>query len=269
MSRAASRWRGPALVVAGLSLYIVFLLTTLPAHWLGEALGHATHGVARLQNTHGSLWRGSGTLLVHGGGRAPLSAPLHWEIFPLWLLTGKLIVDVESRPDPQLRARLRIGYRHWQLRDLEGEMAAAALSTLYPPAALISPTGNLRVSASEIGLDADGVSGEARITWLGAGGRLGGLGEVGDYLLVINGEDGAAVLRVETLRGALQIAARGRWQPLGDGQLQLDGTLAASGDRAASLAPVLALLNARPEGGQHAFRFSVPAPLPRLFGGPP
>jgi hypothetical protein len=261
--------RGTGLVLAGLLFYTLFLVTTLPAHWLGELLARGTNGALRLQNTHGSLWQGSGLLTVHSGGGGRFSTPLHWEIHPLWLLTGRLRADVQTEGEHRLRARVAIGYRQLQLDAVEAELSAALIPALYPPAALIAPTGSLQLKAEQLSLDRRGLAGEARLTWLGAGGRLGGIGEVGDFLLVVNGQDGVATLRAETLRGELQLDAHGRWQPAGDGTLQLEGTLAAGSARAATLAPMLAMLNARPDGDRHSFRYNTRIPLPAMLGGQP
>ena len=261
MNKIAGRWHWLGLVLAGLLLYLLFLLVTLPAHWLGQALSRTSGGVLRLENAYGSVWQGSGTLTLNTVGAAPFTTRLNWEIHPLWLLTGTLRADLQARGQTSLRARLGIRYKSVQLNDFEAEFPAAQLPTFYPPATLIGPTGKLQLAASELLFNSRGMTGEAQLTWLGAGGRLGGLSEIGDYRLKLNGQDGVIGLQAETIKGIIQLDARGSWQVAGDGMLRLDGTLAAGADRQATLAPLLALLNARQEGDRHVFNVSMPLPL--------
>ena len=261
MNKTVGLWHWLRLVAAGLLLYFLFLLVTLPAHWLGEALTRTTGGVLRLQNASGSIWQGAGTLTLNSVGSAPLTTRLNWDIHPLWLLTGTLRADLQARGEPSLRARIGVGYKSVQLNDLEAEFPAAQLPTFYPPATLIGPTGKIQLTAGELIFNNKGMTGEAQLTWLGAGGRLGGLSEIGDYRLRLSGQDGVVNLQAATLKGAIQLDARGSWQVAGDGMLRLDGTLAADAGHQATLAPLLALLNAKPEGDRHVFNVSMPLQL--------
>jgi hypothetical protein len=267
VSGAAPRGRWLGLVAAGVGLYAAFLAATLPAAWMGELLARAGSGALSLEAPQGSFWNGSGVLTVRAPGGTALAAPLTWHIQPLWLFTGRLRARVEASGELKLNSEVTLAYRRARLSALEAELPAGAAGAFYAPALLVAPTGQLHVTAQEFELGAAGARGELHLTWSAAGSRLGGLGELGDYRLVVSGQGPTADLRLETLRGEVQLAGRGQWQA-SDGQLRLDGTIA-PGAREPSLAPLLALLRAQRNGDQHAFNLVTRLPLPALLRGTP
>jgi len=259
-------WKVSRFIVTGLALYLVFLVSTIPAAWVGELLTRSTLGKARLLGSRGSLWNGSGTLVFSSTGGMALQNTLHWSINPLWLAAGKLRAELKSIGDMNLQATVTAGYRHLRLQNLNGEFAASHAQAIYPPAMLISPTGQIKMTGSDLALGKSGFDGELRLTWTAAGSKIGAAGELGDYLLVANGQNGAAALRVETLRGDVRIDARGLWQAGADGALTLDGTLDA-GSRESTFGPMLSMMNARKEGNRHRIHFQ--GKFPTWYPGKP
>lgn len=267
MSDRPSRWQAAGLIVAGALFFAVSLIVTAPARWVGELLARTTQGQWQLRDTSGSVWQGSGTLNVGATGAAPFATRLSWNVAPWWLLAGKLRADLSSPERADLHARIALGYHSMQLRDADVTVPATLLAALFPAFSLVSPTGTLRLNTSELTLDSRGMNGELQLRWLGAGGRLAGVGELGDYLLVANGEAGAVRLRGETLRGDVRLDLNGQWQLAGNGMLNLDGSVTASGPREAVLTPLLTMLNARREGERQVFQYSAPLPRPAWLGG--
>jgi len=263
----ANSWSRTRYIAAGLVLYLLFLVVTLPAAWVGELLTRFTHGQARLLGSQGSLWRGSGLLVFSPAGGMALQNRVHWNVAPLWLVTGQLRTEIRSEGDVTLQTMLTVGYRHLRLQQLTGEFTASQIQAFYPPAMLVSPTGQIKIAADDVSLGKSGFHGEMRMTWTGAGSKLGAAGELGDYLLVANGENGAANLRVETLRGDIRVDARGAWQAQGDGTLSLDGSLM-PGSRESAIGAMLAALNARKEGDHYPLRINTRLPLPAFLGRP-
>lgn len=258
MTPRARLWRGVAIALAGSLLYAVFLLATLPAAWLGDWLARQSRGQLVLQAAQGSVWDGAGQLRIAGAGGEPLVVRLRWRVQPLWLVTGRLRAQLQAEDGLNLRTGLDLGWRRLQLGNLEAELPAAAIPALFAPAALLAPSGRLRLTSDEFEWQAGSLHGELRIAWTGAGTSLGGAGELGDYLLVINGQGSTAALRLDTLRGEVRLAGQGSWQP-GDGRLQLDASLR-PGTREAQLAPLLQMMQARHEGEEYRFSFDTRLP---------
>jgi hypothetical protein len=267
MSARARPWQSAAWTLTGLGLFIGFLVATLPAHWLGELMARATQGQWRLQATSGTVWNGSGTLSIRAGGPDAFVTRLNWRLQPWWLVTGKLRAELQSQDAGDLHAELALGYRSLRIQNAAAELPASLAAVIYAPAALFSPTGTLRFSTNDFAIDSSGMSGEAQLRWLGAGGRLGGAAEIGDYLLVVTGQPGGTAFRVDTLRGDIRVDLQGRWQAMGDGAFTLTGAVTASGPREATLAPALAMLNARREGDRQVFQYNARLPWPTWLGG--
>ena len=84
--RAAAPW-GWAVSggVLGLGLALVFFA---PAAWLAEALLAGTQGQVQVIETRGTVWTGSGRLLLAGGSgsrdSAALPGRIEWTLRPAW-----------------------------------------------------------------------------------------------------------------------------------------------------------------------------------------
>jgi hypothetical protein len=187
---------------------------------------------------------------------------VHWDLHPLALFAGRLKVSLETNGDLRLRTTLALGRRYLSLQQLDAQLPAASIPAFFPPATLLSPTGTLHISTDDFAIESGRIQGGAQIQWLSAGARIGGLGELGDYLLTVNGKDGPARLHVDTQRGEIKVTADGEWRTTTDGGVQLNGTVA-PGARDAALQPLLTLMQAQRDGDHYRFantaRITVPA----------
>jgi general secretion pathway protein N len=261
-----SRWRALAYSGAILCSYILFLIITLPAYWADWLVNRAGLGAVRIQQSEGTLWNGSGDLVIQGTGRERMQSRIVWELQPLWLFTGKLQVRLSSQnSDPALNAKIRVGYHHLSIQEVEARLPVGVIGLFNPAFALMDPTGRLQITTPEMTLTTAGLEGGMQLTWLAAGTRLGGLSEIGDYRLVVNGRGPKAEFQIETLRGDVGITAQGEWQTQGDGLLHLTGTIS-PGSREPALIPLLRTLNAQKNGGQYTWTLDNRFPVARLFG---
>jgi len=247
--KMASVRQGLGMALLGLLSYLLFLVTAVPAYWLNSALMRNTNGSLQLLNTAGTIWSGSGTLAT-----GAFNIRVAWEIQPLWLLLGKARIRISSLDPSPLRTTLSVGYHQLVLEETEADLPASAITALYPPAGFFSPTGTVHLSTAAFEFKPQKVTGEVQMRWLGAGGRLGGAGELGDYQLTATGKNGAVQLRLQTLRGDVQVSGNGQWLPAADGSIRLDGTLN-PGSREAQISPILPLINGRREGDHYAFTY--------------
>jgi len=281
-----NRWRGLAYLGAVLCGYALFLLITLPAYWADWLVSRASHNVVRIQQPEGTLWGGSGNLVVQSIGQERMQTRITWTIQPLWLFTGKLQARLSSRDDGKtapaisalppsmavagspLNATLRIGYRHFSISEVDAAVPVSVLSAFNPAVDLVAPSGRLQITAQQATLTPAGLEGGIQLTWLGAGARMGGLSEVGDYRLVVNGRGPTAELRIETLRGDVGLTAQGEWQTQGEGLLRLTGSVT-PGNREQNLRPLMTMLNIQNNNGQYNWTFINRIPAARFFGASP
>jgi general secretion pathway protein N len=263
------RWRGLAYFTAGLCGYALFLLITLPAYWADWLLNRASGNAIGMLLTEGTLWNGTGNLVIRSASQERLQTRIAWSVQPLWLFTGKLQVRATSRdPSTPLNATLRIGYRQISISDVDATIPVGVLSAFNPAIDLVSPSGRLQITTPQATLTPAGLDGGMQLTWLGAGARMGGLSEVGDYRLVVNGRGPTAELRIETLRGEVGVTAEGEWQTQGEGLLRLSGNIN-PGSREQILRPMLTMLNAQNSNGQYSWSLNSRFSPAQLFGSTP
>lgn len=251
---------------AGIFCILLFVVVTLPAYWADWLLERATPQTVRIQNATGSIWNGAGNLIVRSLGQELLQTHITWSVQPWWLATGKLQLQVRGQdPATPLQATVRVGYRYLSMHAVDATVPARLAAAVHPAVTLVAPTGRVQIVTDETVVTPDGLQGRLQITWLGAGAGMGGLNELGDYRLAVNGRGADAELRVETLRGDVGVSAQGQWLTQGEGLLRLSGNVV-PGSREQNLQPLLAMANVQKNNGQYAWSVNDRLPLARVFG---
>lgn len=253
-------------LAAGIFCILLFVVVTLPAYWADWLLQRAAPETVRIQNATGSIWNGAGNLSVRSLGQELLQTRIAWSVQPWWLATGKLQLRVSGQdPATPLQATVRVGYRYLSMHSVDATLPASLAAALHPAVALVAPTGRLQIITDETILTPAGLQGRLQVTWLGAGAGMGGLNELGDYRLAVNGRGADAELRVETLRGDVSVSAQGQWLTQGEGLLRLSGNVV-PGSREQNLRPLLAMANIQNNNGQYVWAVNDRLPLARVFG---
>lgn len=261
-----NRGHGLTYVAAGLCGYALFLLITLPAYWADWLASRASHNAVRIQQPEGTLWGGRGNLVIQSAGQEQMQTRIVWELQTLRLFTGKLQVRLRSLDNnPALNATIRAGYHHLSIHDVEATLPVSVLSAFNPAIDLVAPSGRLQITAQQATLTPAGLEGAVQLTWLGAGARMGGLSEAGDYRLAVNGRGATAELRIETLRGDIGVTAQGEWQTQGEGLVRLTGNVT-PGSREQSLRPLLTMLNVQNNNGQYSWTLNSRFSPAKFFG---
>ncbi len=138
------------------------LLIHLPAQWLAQALFKATQGQVQLQEAKGSVWQGSGKLVLTGGegSRDALALPgrIHWQTgmslnsanLPQFNfnLNAPCCMTQSARLSLQAPERLQV----WQLQvdDHQSQWPAHLLSGLGAPWNTLEPEGTLRLETKQL-----------------------------------------------------------------------------------------------------------------------
>ncbi|BAV33869.1 general secretory pathway protein N [Sulfuricaulis limicola] len=247
-------------VVFGLVFYLLFLIIEMPASWFAWGLNRYTQGTVRLDPIAGSLWSGSGKLVIYYPPTTPHDfGQAEWGINPFWLLTGRVQLSLQtSNQDRKIKTMLGIAGNSFRLEDTETEFPAAFVAQLYTPLSLMSPQGKVRISAESLTLASGKVDGVAALEWLNAGSSLSSVQPLGDYRLDITGAEKNANLKLTTLRGDLEFTGQGQWQPQ-TGQVQINGT-ALPRARAGELESLLSMLGPDQGGGKRALNINTRLP---------
>lgn len=255
------RWLG--YVLLGLLAYLIFLVATVPASWLAWGLSRSTRGTVAIVHGQGSLWHGTGRLIVYFPRATPQDlGQTEWRINPLWLPAGRLQVYINAVGlESQISATVGVTPSRVVIQDPRISASAHFASQFYAPLNLFSPKGGLRFDAEELTLDRAGLHGNAQIFWDGASSGLSSVQPLGDYRVDVHSNGESVVLKLSTLRGALELSGQGQWQILKSGEIQLSG-VATPKTRTEELEPLLKLLGRNQGGGRRSFRLKTRLSLP-------
>lgn len=233
--------------VAGLVLALAFFA---PARWLAAAVARATGGQVQVVDTRGSVWNGSGQLLLTGGtgstDAAALPGRLSWALRPRWNGAAvQLRADCCTTTPISVRARWRWGGMELDVADGISQWPAGITTGLGTPWNTLQIDGDLRVSTQGLSVEwiegRPAIAGRAELVALRVASRLSTLRPMGSYRITLQGGT-PATLRLETLEGSLQLSGSGQWV---GSRLRFRGEATAAPDREAALANLLNIIGRR------------------------
>lgn len=237
-------WSG---LVLGLVLALVLFA---PARWLGSAVGRASAGRVLLDDPRGTVWNGSGRLLLAGGAGsndvAALPGRIDWRIRPAWGgISARLAAECCTAQPLLLRGRLRWGGGALLVGDHRSQWPAAVLAGLGTPWNTLQVDGDLLLSTQGLSVEwIEGrlaLAGRAELTALRLSSRLSTLKPMGSYRITLNGGP-PSTLQLDTLEGALQLTGSGQWV---GSRLRFSGTASAAPEREAALSNLLNIIGRR------------------------
>ena len=218
--RTPRRWS-----VAGALLgVLIALIVFAPASWLARALASATSEHLLIVDTRGSIWNGSGVLVLTGGAgsrdASALPGRLHWRMG----MKG-LGLQLAARQDCCINGDLLLGIKPGLGRlevsvdtraDWLARLPAGLLSGLGTPWNTLQLGGSLRLSARELRLEwVQGrwrQFGELQLDLLNLSSRVSTVAPLGSYRFTVTADTanpGVSTLRLSTLEGALQLSGVG------------------------------------------------------------
>ena len=231
----------------GLVLAMVFLA---PASWLAAALDRTTSGRIQLVATDGTVWTGSGKLLLTGGSgsrdRAALPGRASWKLRPHGFALG-LELNAECCTPKPLKARVQ---PHWrgvtlQIVDSASEWPASLLTGLGAPWNTLQARGSLQLVTQDLSIkwlqQETTVTGKADLTAVALTSSLTTLKPMGSYRLSLVGAK-TNEFKLTTLEGGLQLSGNGRW--IGP-RLNFEGIASAAPGFEAALANLLNIIGRR------------------------
>lgn len=252
------------LITAGLGIaaYLVFLVSFAPASWLSWAIHQQSTVALSLTQTRGTLWNGNGRLAITAStGKSIDVGRVRWHLNPWGLVIGSLDLRLEARsPNHQIATTITLRRGKIQLSNTSIQFPASLIEIFYPAAGLISPAGQIQVVSEYLLIQPDGITGEVELLWRNLTTALLGSQPVGDYRLVATGDGPQLQLKLDTLKGDLELNASGSWDLMESGVLQFSGT-AHAGAGLDRLAPGLMLLGKSQPNGSRAFKMNVRLPV--------
>jgi general secretion pathway protein N len=204
----------------------VLLATILfaPAAWLGKALTMGSQGRVVLNEPMGTVWKGSGQLVLSGGAGSKdattLPGRIHWRLKPTLSLMLRVLVDADccttqsvdilvSPSFSGVSAAVQPSQSTWPASLLMG--LGAPFNTLKLEATLKLNTEMLAVEWLNQQLK---IEGKAVLDVLDASTQLSTLRPVGSYRLSFLGNSGSATapsVKLETINGSLLLTGNGQF----------------------------------------------------------
>ena len=233
----------------------------LPAQWLARGLAEASKGQIQLQEAQGSVWKGSGKLVLTGGdgSRDALALPgrVLWTM-GLGLNAANLpSVNVSLQasccmPQP---AQLHVAPLHtlntWQVQidNHRSEWPAQWLSGLGAPWNTMQPEGSLVLETQQLMVQwtqqQTRIVGSLSLTANNLSSRLSTLKPMGTYQLSLASDPANAALpklNLITQSGSLLLSGQGQWQ---GSKFQFRGEASAVPEHAAALSNLLNIIGRR------------------------
>ena len=237
------------------------LLVHLPAQWLAQVVSKATQGQVQLQEAQGSVWQGSGKLVLTGGegSRDALALPgrIHWQTAlafrdvqgPTFNLNLNATCCMTQAVQLSFQAAERFSTWQLQIKDHRSQWPAQLLSGLGAPWNTLQPEGNLILETNQLQ-----VHFQAAGTWLQGGltltaenmsSKLSTLQPMGTYRIQLGGSsvpNTLPSLTLTTQTGSLLLSGQGQWQGT---RLQFRGEASAVPEHAAALSNLLNIIGRR------------------------
>lgn len=246
----------------GVAAYLFFLVSLTPASWLAWTIRQQSTVALSLSQTQGTIWSGKGRLGFAAKPGQPIDLGLvRWRLSPWRLLTGAIKLDIEAQSSVhQSGATITLRRGQIKLSNTSIQFSAELIKNLYPPAALIAPSGQIYISGENLLIQPGGIKGKVQVEWRGASSALLGSQPFGDYQLVVTGKISGLQLNIVTLKGDLELTASGNWDVLGSGALRLSGTARARRG-SQQFEPLLVLLGKNHGNGLRKFNMNLRLPI--------
>ena len=199
------------------------LLVWAPATWLAWGLAQASQHRVVLQSVRGSVWNGSGQLLLSGGAGSrdaqALPGRVHWRIQPGWLsATLSLHADCCMAEPSHWAVRTEGTTLRLNTANHRSQWPAVLLSGLGAPWNSLQASGQLTLQTEGLALQwASGrllLQGQLELQAQQMASRLSTMKPMGSYRIVLRGTpEGSPTpeLQLSTTQGPLQLTGQGQW----------------------------------------------------------
>ena len=246
----------------GLLFYITLVLVTLPAEWLAWGINKYSQGSITLTQAGGTLWKGRSLLSISQNRTSPVNlGRIEWNLRSFWLLIGQADITLDLSGDG-LHGRSRIIFSPGQttLSKLRISVEATKLGAFYSPVMLISPLGQINISAEEVSFNDKGMQGLIKVNWKDAGSALSAVKPLGSYNLTATGNGkNTRILLSSSDNSALKLAGNGSWA-LVNGLINFNGTASPVSNKS-ELESLLSLMGRDLGGGKRTLRFNTRIPF--------
>ncbi len=239
---------------AFVGIFCVSLLVMAPASMLSAQLQGFSGGKLSLANTQGTIWNGSGILLLQNDAQFVSMSNYAWKVSPAAVLRGVLEFEVHHGEEGAAPMRVRLSPMRLQVELLQWNtsMPAQVLGMLAPQLRPYQLNGEIKLTTDSLSFSPGGTQGKATVDWTQAGSGLTDIYPLGDYRILLTGEGQKLTVELSTLAGKLRLAGHGQMEP--GKALSFNGTAqAAPGEKLDVLSELLHHVGPETTPGVHSF----------------
>ncbi|MBA6418980.1 type II secretion system protein N [Pseudomonas neustonica] len=212
------------LLVLSLLVFVLTLLSNLPASLVWRQVAPSLPAEVELQGISGSLWQGNvANMRVDGIDQGAL----RWDWLPVAMLKGQLALDLDWRPrNGQVYATLRLGLDTLVLEQVNGRLDARSMAAVNKAPFIL--TGDWLLDIPELRLEEFErvAQAQGRIVWQQAGGGLPEPLALGHLAADLSSENDWLMMTLSSdLDGPLALDGTAKWRPAQ--AMQLDTRLKA------------------------------------------
>ncbi len=195
-------------------------LATAPARYLDSLLGSGTLGRLRLAEARGTVWQGSGRLVIvdtgvndddrHSLPGVAIPGRVSWSVKPWPLVAGMVdaTVSIDGMPSP---VRLQGSVGEVQVGAGSLSLPSVDLSRLGSPWNSVRPSGSLAIRWDTLVIRGGQMLGKAAFELRDASSAVTPVRPLGSYRLEIDGKGSQADLVLRTVSGPLKLSGKGQW----------------------------------------------------------
>ena len=201
--------KGLALALAAYALAVV---ACAPATLMDSVVSRASHGLLRVAEARGLVWRGHGYLeVVDARNASAIAKAIDWRVKPLALWRGVVAFDVRLAGAPSTTT-IAASFRKVDIANIALDVPAAALALAVPQLAAAQLTGDITLIAPRVTVDGGMMQADADVAWRNAGSGLTPVAPLGEYSMQIRSERDGIHARLATVSGPLQLEGEGSWR---------------------------------------------------------
>jgi general secretion pathway protein N len=213
-------------------------------------MAYASKNQVQLADARGTVWQGSGQLVLTGGigstDATTLPGRVQWTLRPsLSGLRGEVLPDCCSRQPVQVLASALWGGARLDITALQMDLPTQLLVGLGTPWNTLDLQGHMALAAPSLSVqwieNRTQINGSATLDMTEVSSRLSTLHPLGDYRVSITG-GATPSMQLQTLQGALQLSGTGQWV---GSRMRFSGEASATPEREAVLSNLLNLIGRR------------------------